>query len=100
MKASVLFPALLIIALFVMVGITVMDTPKVPEPAIEKAATSTLWLPPNEQSIPAGEQGELIRYGKELIQEPNHGEIIMLQFTVPIQNSGNVRLAWKLYQSA
>jgi thiosulfate dehydrogenase len=67
MKASVLFPALLIIALFVMVGITVMDTPKVPEPAIEKAATSTLWLPPNEQSIPAGEQGELIRYGKELI---------------------------------
>lgn len=68
MKASVFFPALLTILLFVMVGITVMDTPKVYEPAIEKTATaSTLWLPPNEQSIPAGEQGDLIRYGKELI---------------------------------
>ncbi len=68
MKASVFFPALLTILLFVMVGITVKDTPKVHEPAIEKAATaSTLWLPPNEQSIPAGEQGDLIRYGKELI---------------------------------
>lgn len=72
MKANILLPFVLFIALTVAVVLTVMDTPE-PENSIsghlanQQEIEETLWSAPDASSIPLGEEVELIQYGKELI---------------------------------
>jgi thiosulfate dehydrogenase len=74
MKSNILLPIILFTALAFAVLLTVMD---VPDLEIEKTSvqldkqkpsnTTKLWSAPDLSTIPAGEAGDLVRYGKELI---------------------------------
>ncbi len=69
MKASTLFPVILITAFFVVVGITVFKPTKQDSQItpVVSSPVSNIWQAPDESTIPSGTEGELIRYGKELI---------------------------------
>lgn len=72
MKSATILPAILIPTLFVVVTLTVVKSNQtnVSEviPEKQKQETNMVWEAPKEETIPSGDAGDEIKYGKELIQ--------------------------------
>lgn len=74
MKSNILLPIILFISLAFAVVLTVMDVPdlemhntSVQLDKQQTLNTAQLWSAPDESTMPTGEAGDLVRYGKELI---------------------------------
>ena len=71
MNLKTLFPFLLFIILAICVCLTVLDTPNVEAEGFSVSHNNTIenyWIAPDSTQIPTTEEGNIIRYGKKLIQ--------------------------------